>query len=241
MLKKLRALLSSPEKYDTSRKPPNAEVAKEANSDLLLWWFSDFTEAEREHILRKYQPLVFGVRGDSQGSLDRVIGPDGSLRIRLTALATWFLSPPDEVPLALRLLRKGIDLGEENQGTILDKHYTLFNIIKVYYRNRTNDEVSLGLALAACERQIAIAPLVAKAYKRERQVETLPEHPGFKQLSIVREQQADYNEAIRLSKVALEQGWSGDWEKRIARCVAKRQKQYGNSEAELNNPRGETL
>ena len=237
MLKKLRALLSSSEMDAMSSEPSNA---KGANSDLLSWWLSEFTQAEREHILRKYQPLVFGARGDSQGSIGKVIGPDGSLRIRLTALATWFLSPPDEVPLALRLLRKGIDLGEENQGTILDKHYTLFNMIKVYYRNRANDEVSLGLALGACERQIAIAPLVAEAYKRERQVNGLPEHPGFKQLSIVREQQAAYDEAIRLSKIALEQGWSGDWEKRIARCEAKRQKQAGNSEVEPNDSRYET-
>ena len=222
MFKILKGLFSSKQSIGESSQRSDTPPAGMVNSDLFSWWMAEFSQAEREHILTKYQPMVMGLGSDSLVDVDRIIGADGKPRIRLTALATWFMSPKDDLPLAMRLLRKGVDLGEENQGTVLDQHFTLLNMIKVYYRNRANDSVSLELAIDACEKQIALAPLATEMFKRGELMETLPAHTGFEQLAIIRERGRGYDEAIRLSREAQRQGWAGDWGKRIARCDKKR-------------------
>ena len=216
ILTRLFTSSQSPGKTSQLSATPPAEMV---DSGLLSWWIAEFSEAERRHILTKY----LGLGSDPHADIAGIIGPDGSLRIKLTALATWFMSPKEDLPLALRLLRKGISLGEENQGTVLDQHFTLNNLIKVYYRDRANDALSLDLAIGACEKQIALAPLAAEMFKREERMETLPAHRGFEQLAIIREREGDYGEVVRLSSEALQQGWSGNWERRIARCDTKKE------------------
>lgn len=49
----------------------------------------------------------------------------------------------------------------------------------------------------------------------------LPRHVGFEQLAIIREKQQNYADAIRVSQLAMKQGWAGDWESRLARCEKK--------------------
>ena len=49
----------------------------------------------------------------------------------------------------------------------------------------------------------------------------LPGHVGYKQLCIIMEKQKNYEEVSRLSKIAKEQGWSGDWDRRIEKCKKK--------------------
>jgi hypothetical protein len=44
---------------------------------------------------------------------------------------------------------------------------------------------------------------------------------SFYQLTVIRDKQGNYEEAIRLSRLALEQGWAGDWERRIVRYEKK--------------------
>lgn len=226
MLKRLKELFASgeskSESAQTSDAPPNDLVS----SDLFSWWMLEFSDAERKHILKKYQPLVMGmgVGGDSDSDGNKVIDSDGKPKIKLTTLATWFISPKDDLPIAMRLLKKGVELGEDKHGSTLDQHFTLGNMIKVYYRNRQNDSESLARAAEACEKQIALAPFAADMFKLEEWFENLPAHLGFQQLAIIREKEGNVDEAIRLSSKALVQGWSGDWEKRIARCKRKRER-----------------
>ena len=222
MFRKLKDLVSNPQSTREPSQLSNAPTAEAANIGLRSWWTAEFSEAERAYILNKYQPMVMGVDGDPTDDAHKIIGADGTLSIPLTTLATWFMSPKDDLPLAMRLLGKGIEVGEENQGTILDQHYTLLNLIRVYYRNRSNDAVSFELAIEACEKQIALAPLAAEMFMCQEWVKALPEHTGFEQLAIIREREKDYDEAIRLSSEALRQGWAGDWEKRIARCEKRK-------------------
>ena len=40
-------------------------------------------------------------------------------------------------------------------------------------------------------------------------------------MAVILEKQGNYNEAIALATQALEQGWAGDWEKRIAQVQAE--------------------
>ncbi len=179
---------------------------------------NEFTETERDYMRNKYWSSV-AISGPRDGDL---VLPDGKPRIRLVYLAAFFTSPKESLPLAMRLLQKGLDIGEDRQGTALDQHFTLGTMIKVFYSNRANG--TLGLAIDTCERQIALAPSAAEMYKQEQaeafgiRDAALPHHGGFQQLAIIRERERDYDEVIRLSQEAHRQGWAGDWVKRIARC-----------------------
>jgi len=48
-----------------------------------------------------------------------------------------------------------------------------------------------------------------------------PSHRGFKQLAIINHKQEKYKGVIKLCKQAKEQGWRGDWDKRIQRAKKK--------------------
>jgi hypothetical protein len=49
----------------------------------------------------------------------------------------------------------------------------------------------------------------------------LPEHIGFKRLCIIRENQGNYEEVIRLATQAKEEGWTGNWDNRIEKAKKK--------------------
>ena len=203
-------------KVSDSKKPPR--------SDLIDWWETEFTQKERDHILAKYQPLGLS-RGKESDSIERIIDPDGGSRLLLSSLATWFASPSEDLPLARRIIDEAVRRGEGRYGQILDRHFVYQHMITVYYRDRNRDPSSLALAIKACENQIALGVRTGQAFLSEYPGELLPAHVGFKQLAIIREKQKDYQEAIRLSEEALRQGWSGDWDKRIARCKRRMEKQ----------------
>jgi hypothetical protein len=46
-------------------------------------------------------------------------------------------------------------------------------------------------------------------------------HRGYKQLSIIKHKNGEYEEVIKLCKKAKSQGWRGDWDKRIKRAEKK--------------------
>ena len=46
-------------------------------------------------------------------------------------------------------------------------------------------------------------------------------HTGYEQLAIILEKQREYDEAIDLCKQAQKQTWSGEWDKRIERCLKR--------------------
>ena len=222
MFRQLKELFSNESSTTESSIRSELSSAVRGDTSPLSWWIEEFSQAERGYILKKYQPMVMGLGGDRVVESIRIFDADGMPLIKLTALATWFMSPKEDLHLAIRLLQKGIELGEESQGTVLDQHFTLHNVIRVHYRNRANDVVSLRLAIGACEKQIALAPSAAHEFKGSERMETLPAHTGFEQLSIIKERDKDYDEAILLCEEALRHGWSGDWQKRIVRCKSKR-------------------
>ena len=199
------------------RRSRNArDAARTSKSDLMMWWETEFNEEERNHILSKYQPL--GLDSDMRPSIEHIIGTDGRAQLPLSTLATWFASPPSDLPLARRIIDKAVALGEGKSGQILDRHFVYQSMITVYYRDRNRDPAALELAIEACNSQIALGEQAARAFFGEYPSEPLPTHIGFKQLAIIREKQKDFAEAIRIAHEALRQGWSGDWEKRIGRC-----------------------
>ncbi|WP_439830575.1 hypothetical protein, partial [Aeromonas caviae] len=44
---------------------------------------------------------------------------------------------------------------------------------------------------------------------------------GYQQLSIIMEKLSDYQKVIAICNEAKNEGWSGDWDKRIERCTKK--------------------
>ena len=181
-------------------------------SDLASWWRSEFTKREQSHILEVYQPAVVG-DGAKNRNLELIL----SGRISLAALATWFANGED-IDIARRIMSKSVEMDEATSGSALDQHFVYYNMIRVYYRDRDSSEDALPLAIDACEKQIALAPHAAREWRSGYPGDSLPLHPGFRQLSIIREKEGNFEEAIRLCEEALQQGWAGDWERRIERC-----------------------
>jgi hypothetical protein len=100
---------------------------------------------------------------------------------------------------------------------IIDKHFAYQQLIQTNYRDRDSRPGALADAIAACQNQIAIAPQVAEAMRKEYRGQPLPRHVGYDQLVVIRGKQGDYAEAIRLCAEARGRGWRGEWDKRIAK------------------------
>jgi hypothetical protein len=186
---------------------------------LTEWWFSAFSEEERQYIELAFQPLGATIRiGRPDADRDSLLTGARCLQIYerpgtfLANLSEW-LNKPECRHLAHRV----IEHAERIATDPLEKHDVYQQAILVDYRDREKDENFFAAAIAACEKQIAIAPQVIASWYERRQ--HLPTHCGFEQLAIIREKEGNFAEAIRLSQTAKMQGWKGsDWDGRIARC-----------------------
>jgi len=109
--------------------------------------------------------------------------------------------------LAWRILQKAET--EPLPKNVLKLHFTYHNMIKAYYRLRDAKPDALEKAIRACEKQIEIAPEVARAMKKEYpQDKHLPRHLGYRQLAIIRRKQGNQAEGERIDKKADEEGWN---------------------------------
>ncbi len=183
---------------------------------LSEWWLSEFTNEERNYILKKFQPL-----GSDENSLvDGDISYTSQTALGfLSGLVSWFDNEKDR-KIAYRILRKAEELIDETCN-IIDVHFHYQNKLKIYYKDRDKDINALNQAIEACKKQIEIAKEVKTAFLKEFDNDPLPGHVGFEQLAIIEEKHKNFESAINISKTALEQGWAGDWQKRIDRCTKK--------------------
>lgn len=113
---------------------------------------------------------------------------------------------------------------DSKKEDLISKHFLIHDLIKSSYRLRNSDSSALDRAIEACRMQIELAPAVARDFSAKYHG-PLPLHLGFKQLSIIEEKRGNLKEALRLSCLALDQGWSGDWTKRIERIQKRLAKQ----------------
>jgi len=182
---------------------------------LQEWWLSDLTKEEQNVILSVYNPLGIGedslIKGKIFSTSQTVIG-------LLSGLSGWF-KKPEYREIGYKIIKKAEELASD-KIPFLDLHFLYQPKIQIYYRNRDNDEFALSLAIEACKQQIGISEKAKEAFIKEMGL-PLPGHVGYKQLCIIMEKQKDYEEVIRLSKIAKEQGWSGDWDRRIEKCKKK--------------------
>lgn len=203
---------------------------------LADWWLSTFTASEREYIEQVYQPLGdrTGGRSLTQG---KITSADKRSNRLLWGLAGWFKKTSDR-PIAHRILAKAEELALV-ESDVIGLHFTYSQMVQVYYKDRDTDSSAFAAAVEACEKQIAIAPQVIKALRQEAKANdkqlrsilksdsfpkasfVLPSHVGFEQLAIILEKQCEHGKAVELCQLAKEQGWDGDWDKRIERCEKK--------------------
>ena len=106
-------------------------------------------------------------------------------------------------------------------SNVLGLHFEYLQSIEAYYKNRENP-ASREKAIEACRQQINIASAAVKALKEENLWPVT--HKGYEQLAIIFEKSAQFQEAIDLCFQAKDQGWSGNWDKRIERCEMKMKK-----------------
>ena len=183
---------------------------------LQDWWMNDLTVDERDIIFSLYNPFGFDKKSLIEG---KITYTDEIATAFLTGLLSY-LKKPEYQKLSSKIIKK-MDRMSLKSGSVLDRHFYLSNKIEIFYRNRNTDETALPAAIDACKEQISIAEQAKRAYLKEYDG-SLPSHLGYTQLCIILEKQKNYDEVIHLARPAKEQGWMGDWDKRIERSIRKR-------------------
>jgi len=117
---------------------------------------------------------------------------------------------------------------------IIDKHFVYTTMIQVYYRGRDIVPNGLDIAIKVCKEHIALSKSIYNALKKEHEtmflhLDDAPEliaYPiiGIVQLAIIYEKQHEYKKAALLCAKGIDDGWEGDLEKRLQRCLAKERK-----------------
>lgn len=178
--------------------------------NLIDWWLTAFSDEERKRILELYGQNDL-IEGD-------IFSMSGSATGYLSTMAGWFKTEKDR-HIAYKFLQKAEEL--QTAGSVLDRHFLYQNKKDLYYRFRDVDDFAFDQAVRACEQQIALSLDAVLAFKNEYRHDDLPAHAGYMDLAIIRDKEGDTAEAIRLCELALVQGWSGDWQRRIGRYKNK--------------------
>lgn len=178
---------------------------------LTKWWFCSLTEGERRMIRGTYKPM-----GGCDLEKGKIAYSEYTPLSFLSGLARWFLKDQQR-SIAYKILDQASNyLATSNEA--LDVHFFYQTQIEVYYRDRSIPE-GLERTILACQNQIAFAHTSAKEFKRQHRKESLPSHKGYTQLAIILEGQKRFQDAIELCGSAKKNGWCGDWDQRIARCL----------------------
>ena len=178
------------------------------------WWLNELDDDERAIIINTYSPLggsgsiVEGdVRSSSQSQLHFMWG-----------LIGWF-NKTELRHIAYKIINKAESLISQDSNP-LDVHFLYGQKLETYYKARDARVTGIELAIEACEQQISYSEAAAIEYIK-KYGGSLPGHKGYKQLAIILEKQERFTEAIELCQKAKDQGWAGDWEKRIKRCYKR--------------------
>jgi hypothetical protein len=184
---------------------------------LSEWWFGTFSEEERNHIIYRVRTMRAGPKALIEGAPYIGRSTHSNVSFFLINLAHWFRRPED-TSIGRRIIFKAYALAED----IIDVGWSLEWIIRLYYPVRDQVPGTLKQVIDACKQHIEIAPRLAEwqqtQYPRTVQKYGLGKHEGYSRYVIILEKKKEYGEAIRLCQEAQQQGWAGDWDKRIERC-----------------------
>jgi hypothetical protein len=205
-----------------------------ASMGLTDWWLSTFTSEERDWIeiaIATASRLTVGsvgrvnpypLTGGRILAIDFPVSMNTYTSIMVLHDIGCAIYPRSRTK-GLETLRKaeteGLALMHQHPRYLQNVHFVYTSMIQLNYRERTKIPSALAAAIEACQGQIAIAPLAAKMFTEQWGM--VPRHIGYHQLSVICDKQGNWGEAIQLCRQALEQGWAGDWEKRITRYEQK--------------------
>jgi hypothetical protein len=179
---------------------------------LSDWWSNKFSETEKIIIIERL--IKYGALSGywiTSGKLSFIDGRTSSSFLN-SVVSTFHKKK--EFTIARKLSEKALDTAEDPY----DIHQALRWVIFYTYKTRNSDEDALNIVITACKQQIANTPDYIKRYKEKYRNLLLGYHDGYTYLAKILEKKRDYLGAIQLSTQAKEQGWKGDWDKRIDRC-----------------------
>lgn len=184
-----------------------------AAHNLTEWWLSTFSPEEQRWMKRVYAPLgappnslVVGVRAPRSNAFEF-----------LSNAAGWFNKPGGQ-RCAMLFAEKSLSNYSE-AIPILDRHFGLATLCKVFYRWRDVEDGAFEKAILVCESCIQLAPLAAREFIKDG--ERIPAHYCYRQLRIIEEKRGNYQRAIELCEKAKLEGWADDWDGQIARNTRK--------------------
>ena len=181
---------------------------------LQDWWLNDLNDTDRNAILEIYQPM--GGSSLIKGNIGSTSQTDIGL---LSGMVGWF-AKKDTRHISYKFIEKAERLITP-ESKPLDIHFLYGAKIEITYKDRDLSDQGFDTAIKACEQQISVAKKSAEEFLRQYKKTPLPSHKGYTQLAIVLEKKKEFAKAIELAKKAKEQGWAGDWDKRIERCAKK--------------------
>jgi hypothetical protein len=199
---------------------------------LVDWWFSTFSDEERDYFERSQSCIGVGVSSGRDGPLARgdILSTSVSSVWVLAGMIGALRGKPEYLHLVQPILQEG-ERRRDGSAIDLDLLYAL--IARVTYPLRDRHPDALKMAIEACKKMISVAPQAADMLKKEISAEEaqrtlgarLPAHEGYTRLLIIYEKEGRYGEVIELARQAKSQEWNGDWDKRITRCEKKLGKQ----------------
>lgn len=190
---------------------------------LSNWWNSNFTFEEQNYIALKYHQTCLLTETDIELFLGTAPWPQSKLQF-VTSLTVGYDNRKNR-EISLKILEKAEELINDSIPP-MDLHYFYQIKIGTYYRQRNLNNKNLEIALKACEQQIEIGHLASKALRESIFDGWIGGHSGYTRLAIVKEKEKKFEEVIVLCQKAQDEGWGGDWQKRIERCKMKLSKQY---------------
>ena len=190
---------------------------------LSNWWNLNFTFEEQNYIALKYYQTCLLTEIDIKLWLGSASWPESLLKF-VTSLTVGYDNRKNR-EISLKILEKAEELINDSIPP-MDLHYFYSIKIGTYYGLRNLNNKNLEIALKACEQQIEIGHFASKALRESIFDGWIGGHSGYTRLAIVKEKEKKFEEVIVLCQKAKDEGWGGDWQKRIERCKMKLSKQY---------------
>lgn len=184
---------------------------------LENFWFNTLSEESRNKILIYLDSSNNDINLLTKESLinTEIFGSSASRISIMGILFSIIDRDSDEID---KIILDKIEEEAVDEKAKVDLHFIYQSLITQNYKKRESIEY-LEKAKYYCLKQIAISEHISNYYKKNEGF--IPSHIGFKQLSIILEKEKKYSEAINYCKMAINQGWSGDWNNRISKLEKK--------------------
>uniref|UniRef100_UPI004048168D hypothetical protein n=1 Tax=Shewanella baltica TaxID=62322 RepID=UPI004048168D len=209
---------------------------------LKEWWLQALTASQRNQVANDYRPmgLPIGKTPYLYQDLDKTYSNNGFGKLGLLLTLSYIAGDEAKHILQTKAENELLQCYTAPDSNLIDVHLALASLIKHHYSLRTASE-HYEKAKEFCLMQISISSKLVKKFRHPEkpkelkklqnitgikdpyydEPQMLPSHTGYKQLAIILEKEGDIEGALRLSKQALKQGWTDNYEKRIDKLTHK--------------------